>query len=495
MKAKTLLLIALFCFPVCIYAQTGNSGLDPAFGKGGILADTPFVNHLQVNDLALQPDGKIVVAGTFNAAVSRYLPNGNLDSSFAGTGFINGDILTNTGVGTATHVFLLSDGKILLTFSASIVSSDMAVRLKPDGSLDSSFGVAGRTTFCCYMVQAAMQPNGKLVMAGTNANGDVYVNRITQDGLIDNTFGTNGTSMVHVNTSSVNGGIEVSGIGVTKDGHIEIVGGNYRNLYCIRLDSNGARDSSFCGNGLCYGSFDIIYCRDAIVYPDGKALVALEGINDDSSFLARLKADGTPDSSFGLAGNGFLSVPGLRIITLLQMPDGRIICAGTWDEHFAIASVLKDGKGIDTTFGNRGIITTNVAGAHYERIYAVALQPDGKIVAGGTCDVPASGPQFWRTSAAIVRYLPNAMLGIMETPQQMLRGTLKVYPNPAKTSLIVVVPAPGLLQLFSIEGRLLKEQPCAGPVQDLDIVSLPAGTYLLRLQTTYKSYSSLFVKE
>lgn len=326
--------------------------------------------------------------------------------------------------------------------------------------------------------------DGRLYTASIGQNG-VAICRYTRSGLPDSTFGTNGTSLFSQGHSAV------MGIGITGDGHIAIAGHYFYDAYYTRLDSNGTLDSSLCSNGICFTDIPGRQnCNDAIIYPDGKALIAEY---DGYTYLIKLKADGKPDSSFGVDGNGVLTVPGLSTFSLREMPDGRIICAGQSDKHFAIVRVLKDGQGIDTTFGNRGIIITNVGGGTPELAGVVALQADGKILAGGRC-IPDPLISGHGIAAAIVRYMPNAPLGVPKA-QEPANGKLKIYPNPAKTSLRIEVPGPGLLQLYSSEGRVLLKRDCTGPLQELNIASLLPGTYFLRLQAAGKSYSSLFVKE
>jgi uncharacterized delta-60 repeat protein len=388
---------------------------------------------------------------------------------------------------------LQQDEKILIAgrtyerIGPANVWGGFVARLRPDGTIDSAFGSNGIQYSGAVASQLCLKADGSIVTVGEGSY-NIIVNGFQANGAVDSAFGINGLYQTN------RGGYpSPTGIGALADGRIAVVGENQGSIFYIRLLANGQPDSSFCGYGICYTA-GAIYCRDAIIYPDGKVLVAVGGLGDNSSFVSRLKADATPDSSFSIDRDGILAVGGMRIIRLLQLPDGRIICAGMSNEHYAVARLLKDGKGIDTTFGNRGIITTNVAGAHSERIHAVALQPDGMILAGGDCAIPQKDPRYWQGGVALVRYLPDAPLGINEILRS-IKGTLKLYPNPASTSLNVVTPAPGLLQLFNPEGRLLMEQYSSRPAHSLDIASLPAGVYLLRLQAADGSYSSLFTKE
>jgi uncharacterized delta-60 repeat protein len=495
MKAILLFLITLLCFSEAVNAQTGNAGLDSIFAHDGILIDTSYSYNVAVADMKLLADGKILVVGPgyYGTYVAEYLPNGTLYTPFGTSGVCLIDSFIKPKRLHGAVAELQQDGKILVAGNTNEWNGGYSVwggfvaRLNADGSIDSAFGNNGiqytkdETTHMC------LKPDGSILTAGEGINDILFVNSFNSDGAIDSAFGVNGVLQI---TPGYNPNL--AGFGILADGRIALVGVKRSSIFYIRLLSTGHPDTSFCGIGVCFTA-GALYCHDAIIFPNGEALVTAAGLDDNSSYVSRLKADATPDSSFSLDLDGIQAVSGLRINRILQLPDGRIICAGMSNEHFALARILKDGKGIDSSFGNKGIITTSVAGAHYERIYALSLQTDGKILAGGDVDIFRNGLGYWEAGVALVRYLPDAPVGINESRQSNY-STLNIYPNPSKTLLNVNIPVSGLLQLYNTEGRVLWKLNCKAETQCLNISSLPLGTYLLRLQSTNRSYSRLFIK-
>ena len=164
-----------------------DGSLDPSFGSGGIVTTPPGV----VASLALEPDGKIVVAGS---SILRYLPDGSLDPSFGSGGQVS---LTRNFFGKA--VLIQPDGKIVVAGRVGGGGGTLAVaRLQQDGSLDSGFGSGGMvvTGFGIAYSEAnalARTVGGKLLVAGDSGAGkNLIVGRYNSDGSLDPSFGTGG---------------------------------------------------------------------------------------------------------------------------------------------------------------------------------------------------------------------------------------------------------------------------------------------------------------
>ena len=186
-----------------LIAQAGS--LDPAFGTGGIVT-TPNTNtgcgELNPCGLAIQSDGKIVVAGGATAsnggtevAIARYNTNGTLDTSFG-----SGGIVTTSQDSVSGPVFgmaLQSDGKIVVAATAGL---DLAViRYSAGGSLDTTFGTGGI---------ASLRPFNDLFFSplfggvAVESNGDILVvtqaiaTRLLANGQVDTSFGTGGAAQL-----------------------------------------------------------------------------------------------------------------------------------------------------------------------------------------------------------------------------------------------------------------------------------------------------------
>jgi uncharacterized delta-60 repeat protein len=176
-------------FAVARYLPNGS--LDASFDGDGLVV-TPISTGI-VFDLAVQPDGKLIAAGWsnpggFDIAMARYNADGSLDAGFDGDGIVVASSFRPAGT-YADHVLILRDGKIL-------TGGTGLVRFNPDGSVDRSFGAGGRAATDLGLVTPVLQPDGKIVAAGsTEASGqysDFGVVRLNASGRIDSTFGRSG---------------------------------------------------------------------------------------------------------------------------------------------------------------------------------------------------------------------------------------------------------------------------------------------------------------
>lgn len=320
------------------------------------------------NAALIQPDGKIVAVGWGEASgwgwgrvvgLARYTPSGALDRSFGSAG------LVTTGSGTfgpqGAAAGLQADGKIVVAGAAR--NGFELLRYRPNGSLDKTFGAEGRawTGFGSLIASAsavAIQADGKIVAAGRlwvdspgGTEAGFGLARYDADGSPDPSFGTDGRV-----TTAVDGGGGASALALQPDGKI-VVSGSYS------------------------GGFA----------------------------LARYNADGWLDASFGTGGIVKTPVPGLDVTAaaLALQPDGEIVAAGSghtisyYDPSFVLIRYEADGS-LDTSFGTGGIVSTAILDD--ARANAVAIQPDGKIVAAG--QACRSGPCVF----ALARYEPDGSL-------------------------------------------------------------------------------------
>lgn len=283
------------------------------------------------------------------------------------------------------------------------------------GGLDQSFGVAGTevvpaagTTAQAYAV--GLQPDGKIVAAGFDqivSKDDFALMRLNPSGSVDTTFGTGGRV-----TTSIGPSLDAAtALALQSDGKI-VAGGfssNGTNLdfALARYKGNGSLDTGFGTSGKV--RTDILGSDDAAnalaLQPDGKIVAAgyaSNGSNDDFA-LVRYTTNGSLDTSFGAGGGAITPIgSGDDVATALALqPDGKIVAAGYsfngGNENFAVVRYNAAGSP-DATFGTNGKVTTDISGD--DRATAVAVQPDGKIVvAGGTS-----------SDFAVVRYNPNGSL-------------------------------------------------------------------------------------
>jgi uncharacterized delta-60 repeat protein len=341
----------------------GGGTLDPSFGPGGKVL-TDFGGQDMAYGMAIQRDGKIVAAGLANTggdydfALARYNDDGTLDTTF-GAG---GKVLTDVS-GDAYALAVQPDGRIV---AAGTSNTDFAlIRYHRDGSLDTTLG-GGRalTDFGGndYAYALAIRPDGKIVVAGFSdvyGSNDFALTRYHNDGTPDSTFGGGGWVLSDVSGASSDD--EVRAVTVQPDGKIVAAGG-----------SN-----------------------------------AVHGTDQDFA-LARYDNDGALDTSFGIGGIVLTDVTGAGsydvCLALTVQPDGKIMVAGSAgrvrNADSALARYNNHG-GLDTAFGNRGTVVTDVSGAGLDDdAFAVAVQTDGKIVTAGV----ASGAGW--SDFAMARYQP-----------------------------------------------------------------------------------------
>jgi uncharacterized delta-60 repeat protein len=405
--------------------QAAAGDLDPSFGTGGLVT-TDFESRDDFGvGAAIQPDGKIVVAGNsavfnpfFNAdfALARYNPDGSLDATFGGGGTVRSDF--GGAVDAASDVVVQADGKLV---AAGLSGGNFAVaRYNANGSLDPSFGIGGLVTTDFGANDQAnalvLQADGKLVAAGytlpPSFAGDFALARYNPDGTLDTTFGTGGK--VTTDFGSFDQGFDAA---ATADGKIVVAGRTGENFALARYDTNGALDSSFGGGKVTtdFGASDLPFA----IALDSAGRVIAAGTSSGDFALARYNTDGSLDAGFGIGGTVTTDFSGgsqENAFGVVVHPDGGITAAGAssstpGSSSFALAR-YDSGGSLDVSFGTGGKVTTAFP---YPSSTALDLlsQPDGKLVAiGGTRDVAVSGSGDF----ALARYLgaPSAISVVVD---------------------------------------------------------------------------------
>jgi uncharacterized delta-60 repeat protein len=311
---------------------------------------------------------------------------GDLDSSFDGDGIRTVDF---NGDDSAQEVLIQPDGKIVAAGSGNVEPEDFVVaRLKLDGSLDTSFDGDGKAVADFGAREgngaAALQPDGKIVIAGdsTGAGGtsDFRILRLTADGSPDPTFDKDGKATIDF--GGVDTGKEVL---VQPDGKIVVAGSVFGQLAVVRLNSDGsveggARRADF------GGAFSEAYAL--ALQPDGKIVAAgfteSAGGADDVA-VARFNADLSLDSTFVRDGKKTLDLGGVQSAEYASdvavQPDGKIVLTGEGynTKDIAVTRLETDGS-LDTSFDGDGTARIDLGSS--DGGYAVALQANGKIVVG-----------------------------------------------------------------------------------------------------------------
>ncbi len=423
-------------------AQAGS--LDPTFSGDGIVTTALGIGADGAQAIAVQPDGKIVAAGySFNGtdvdfALVRYNVDGSLDNTFS----VDGKVTTVIGAGDdyCLAIALQPDGKILLAgWSAAVGGADFAVvRYNSDGTLDDSFSADGILTTAIGTagdvgVDIALQPDGKILVAGSSFNGanyDFAVVRYNSDGTLDDTFSGDGKVILPVGSSDDH----AAGIALQADGRIVLVGNTVSidgDIALVRLMMDGTLDNSFGTGGMFIVSMGSMNegATSVAIQPDQRIVVGCFASNGPDLDFAVLRSqnDGGLDISF--SGDGITTTAigaGDEIASAVMVqPDGRILLAGYSnngnDDDLALVRYNADGT-LDDTFGGGGKVTTAIGSFSSERTKAIALRSDGRIVVAGGTTMGAI------SKLAVARYISGLNIGIAEF--DLDRSALLIYPDP-----------------------------------------------------------------
>jgi uncharacterized delta-60 repeat protein len=258
----------------------------------------------------------------------------------------------------------------------------------------------------------AIQSDGRIVAAGVVEGGALGLARYDTDGTPDTTFGIDGV----VTTDLTSGWDEANGVAIQANGKIVVAGraapGNpWRPWFALaRFRSDGTLDESFGDGGIVLTKFGVSGVAHAIVLqPNHRIVVA--GTNGGGFALARYHADGSLDASFGKGGKVATLLPGDapgNVNAIALQPDGKIVAAGAYDFfQFALARFKVHG-GLDETFGDDGFVVTDVGKGGEQWASGVVIQPNGKILAVGSEGPHEYGedpPRF-----VLTRYRPSGIL-------------------------------------------------------------------------------------
>jgi uncharacterized delta-60 repeat protein len=429
-----------------------NGTLDTSFNTTGKVVTPIGSSNDQANMVALEPDGRIVLAGassdtTDDFAVARYYsstacavtpsPTGTpsptpcepaaIDTTFNGTGRVVTPI--GTGDDFAYSVALQADGKIVAAGGIYNPTEFAIARYNADGSPDFGLNGAGKLTTSfggngATAQAVAIQPNGKIIAVGWLDNGTNYdfaLARYNSDGQLDVTF--NGTGKVITQVRS--GYDQANSVAIQADGKIIAAGyssnGSNNDFALVRYNPDGTLDTSFNSTGKVFTGFgagnDV--AKSLVIQPDGKIVAAgstINGAGNSDFATARYNADGSLDTSFNGTGKVVTSITNSNDVaqSVAIQPDGRIVAAGYGSSTlFALVRYNADGT-LDTSFNTTGIATTSFGGSSAS---GVVIQSDGRIVAAGYGDGSAD------QDFAVARYNPDGTL------DSSFNGTGKVTTN------------------------------------------------------------------
>jgi uncharacterized delta-60 repeat protein len=383
-------------------AHAAAGALDPTFGRGGtVTISLPNLNVV-IEDAVLQPDGKIVAAAEITEMVAdanasemfgllRLLPNGSLDPNF-GTGGV-----MRIAFGGPIALTLQPDGKIVAVGGPSGFG---VARFNTNGTLDSSFGTGGTVTtnfagFAAASVSTVVfdPRNGQILVGGSavvcvKCGADTALARYNADGSLDQTFGNDGTIAVKaIGAPGVLALLSDNDILAALGDAIVELGPSGTPHASVTSTTTGATivATSPGGPTVFQTNGDFVFASSVAV---NRKEIEIQ--------LVRLLPQGSVDSAFnspvfdfGPAGPFAESANALAI-----QPNGQIVAGGGAGQFgaggFGVARFNANGS-FDNTFGNAGAVITPFPNAD-ANVDALLLQPDGKIVAIGTEIVNDGGP-------------------------------------------------------------------------------------------------------
>ena len=273
-------------------------------------------------------------------AVLRLRPDGSLDR-----GFGRGGVATfGTARGDAAYdVAVQPDGRIVVAGSGGEGADVTVVRLRRDGAIDRGFGVRGRAAVDLGGIEignaVAHQRDGRIVVAGATTEGDdMAVVRLNRDGTPDRRFGRRGRVLIDAGGSDEASAVAVSRTGASWSRGSTSLGGD---LAVVRLRRDGSLDRGFGRRGirrLGFGGDDFAF--DLALRPDGGVVVAGRGGRGQAMAVARLRPGGALDPAFGRGGRAMVDFAGDRDTALALGSDRRIVVAGSTDVQVAVTRLL-----------------------------------------------------------------------------------------------------------------------------------------------------------
>jgi uncharacterized delta-60 repeat protein len=387
-------------------AGAGIGDLDPAFDNDGKRTGPVFDGVVKV---ALQPDGKIVAVGPvggFNPTAAEFTvvrlnPDGSLDMSFDGDGVATTDF---GAIDRSSAVAIQPDGKIVVAgvTGDALAGDDFAVaRYNSDGSPDMGFSDDGKQTTDVSsgggdaVNTLLIQPDGRILAAGYGARdpnatqaSDFALARYLTDGKVDAT---------HVTEFGTTLGSGIAGVSLLPDGKV-LAGGSVGDLSVsdfalARYNEDLSPDNDFGGGGtltseIGSGTYETAF--GMTTQPDGKVVLVGEVGSDSTAprdiALARFDTSGVPDPSFDGDGKLALDIgPPSSAQGVVVQPDGKLVVAGRLGAgtslDFALVR-LEQGGAPDPSFATNGLATADFGSSDYAN--SVARGEDGMLLVSGS---------------------------------------------------------------------------------------------------------------
>lgn len=510
-------LLTLLCAEL-LQAQPGS--LDPSFSDDGILVISS-AGRDEAKAVAVQPDGKILVAGfingtstinTYDMVVYRFNEDGTYDNTFDG----DGKLIINPGRNDGVDAMLIQpDGRILLagyTGDASNCLGKCYVRLNTDGSLDNTFGTGGWVAYdygvCSPTVQVMrgldIDASGNIYSGGyinSGASGPaLWLYKIKQDGSLDNSFDGDGAIYMAgelTNCVSLNNNKLLLNLGDINKG-------------VLRLNADGTLDNTFDSDG--YLLFSSFMCNNLYVNDQNKILIigtSLLPNNEGKGIdLFKINDDGSLDNSFG--NNGMVhhsifvdNVPpnqynflatSSRIYSVgnSTCPTCSDMCSNTLvpspcinessdgSRDFVIVAFNSSDGSLVNDFASNGIKVISVVSGNKDEAYGAALDASGNIIMAGFTE---SGGAPVNRDIAIIRVLGSSVTDVNTATD---KSFFQLYPNPGNGKYTLAIPSGKRIKSLRLKNILGEQFEIKTDQMDesvlIDLSTLPDLLYFLEVK-------------
>ena len=453
-------------------AQAAPGDLDPSFGTDGSVRFLPSNEDIALRGVAVQPDGKIVLTGgdqtTNSILVVRLLENGSFDPSFGSGGVVSTPFPAGS-FGEGRDVAIQPDGKIVVAgIAKGAVDGDFAaLRYEANGAPDPTFGGGDGTEIVPVGADqdraeaVALDANERILLTGEarvpmNKGVEVGVAVLQTSGKPDLSFNATGVKTL----KTTPGQPSDSGVGIAAqtDGKIVIAdesgAGAGNGFTIVRLLAGGGLDPEFGGTGFVNtpipGSATAKgRATDVLVQPDGRIVASGYGYDEiaaksDSKFAAvRYLTDGKLDPSFGAAGSGIFSqqvgVGDDAAQTLMRTPAGKLYLAGLYDaapSNHSLALMRLDPSGVlDPSFGGGGIAVRGQTAPFGNNFEDAALDSRERVVVASR-DFIGNGDTEVEVSRVLGDVPPDQPPGTGTTPPQSKTPTPAGKPPHARMKAV-----------------------------------------------------------
>lgn len=473
--------------------------LDTTFSDDGVLTTSIWNNNF-TRCVAVQPDRKILVGGNMSRTnpsnqsyfIGRYNEDGTLDSSFGTDGFL---YQANNNGAWIMDMAVQNDGKILI--AGRWGTATFVGRLLAEGTFDTSFGTDGLSIFgesSGYVKQMELLSDGSILVVGSvgfTNNLDAFLAKFTSDGELDAAFGNNGLMITDFGYPT----LITNSFVMLPDGKI-ILGGaavpspsapSQNQLLLARFNADGSLDTSYGDNGLVLHASVTGEARAIAI--DSQQRVVAVGEKDivyagtgtaGHSVILRFNSDGSHDTTFNQTGHNMVNVHSYAEYAsaiLIDEDDNAYFTGhyfgGTGNIFRRFVARFTDSGAFDETFGTGGIYLSpqaNYTGESALGSNNMVLTDNGRLVIGGFINA------YLSNNITLMRLIVDDSALSTNTAAS---HPFTLYPNPAQNELhIASDQRVESVEIFNVSGQLVGQSEGRSQV---NVANLSAGVYFLQV--------------